>query len=84
MPSSSCPAMGLKASSFSRESGEEGVSSGERPGLELLRLRMKHQELGVEWAGWGSFFLYKNKASDAKPILNREEFYDSQGLLKER
>lgn len=44
-----------------RGRGEECVTGRERPGMELFILRMKHQALGVEWAGQVMLFSLKKQ-----------------------
>lgn len=51
-----------------------GNDSGERLGMELRILRVKHhQELGVEWRGWVMIFFFKKTKTktDAKSLLHK-------------
>lgn len=67
---------------FLRGRTEGPESRGERPGMELLILRMKIQGLDNEGTG-KAFFFFFFKNTGAESLLNRKEHYDSQGLLRQ-
>lgn len=68
VPSSSSSVIRLKTFLLQ---GERSERQGQRPGVELFILRMKHHELGVEWGGWVMLFFLKKPKSCKVPTQQK-------------